>query len=176
MGRRRRPLEGTQLERKIKPNHIVTEILATRALAKKQAVLGVSGTHANSAYRKLSQEKHAGFGEGNVAKSLTNQKLDRFGSSGYINTLIPHESGSLWKLTAALSAARTGGTIDITVFIDDVASPLTMQINDATPLGGMVSAGGVTFPAFAQIDIRITTNGSWAPTSADLQCVLWTTH
>jgi hypothetical protein len=117
----------------------------------------------------------SGFGEDNLAASLTNSQLYRVvqGVQSQIPVVASHD-GSIVGLSVASSEARTAGTATFEVYLDGVATGL-QAVLDATDTQYAYGVQGGTadlFVAGARIDVRVTTDGSWTPTTADVEATV----
>ncbi len=87
-----------------------------------------------------------------------------------INRLIFGRGGSITQIWVRLTAARSAGTLTVEAYINSAATGLQATINTATD-NAIINApiGQYAFSALDRIDLRITTDSSWAPTTADLR-------
>lgn len=116
-----------------------------------------------------------GFGEDNLAASLTDSQLYR--NVQGVEAQIPvvmDRAGDILGIAVASSEARTGGTATFEVYKNGVATGLTVtldgtntQYNSATQ-----AAGTDSYVAGDRLDVRVTTDGTWAPTTADVEAVI----
>jgi len=114
-----------------------------------------------------------GFGEDNLAASLTNSQLFRNvqGIEAQIPVVVTR-AGAIVGLAVAASEVRTAGTATFEVFLNGVATGLTAVL-DATDTQYAFATQADTadpFVAGDRIDIRVTTDGTWAPTTVDVDC------
>lgn len=113
-----------------------------------------------------------GFGEDNLAASLTDSQLYRTiqGVQLQIPTVTTH-AGSIIGISVASSEARTAGTATFEVFKNGIGTGLTtvLDATDTQYAFGVQAEGVDTFAAGDRIDVRVTTDGSWAPTTADVE-------
>lgn len=114
-----------------------------------------------------------GFGD-KTSASQTNLQLARcvpfFGNASVTPLQVPIvtvRAGSITGISVALSAARTGGTATFEVWKNGVATGLTVVINGTNTQYHYTTqaAGTDTFVAGDRLDVRYTTDGSWAPTA-----------
>lgn len=122
-----------------------------------------------------------GYGQDNVTASQTNVELSRTG--GRFKSSRP---GSVTSVMAMLEAgqARTAGTLTVEVFIASVNATTGVRTETATGLTAILDANNPAFKITAQslgldefvagseIYPKVTTDGSWAPTTADLKVVI----
>lgn len=117
----------------------------------------------------------AGFGEDNLAASLTNSQLYRNvqGIEAQIPLVMSHE-GAIVGLAVASSEARTAGTATFEVYKNGAATGLTavLDATDTQYASSTQAASLDTFVAGDRLDVRVTTDGSWAPTTADVEAVV----
>lgn len=111
-----------------------------------------------------------GWHRTNVTASLTAQVLDRSGVAGVAQQWIPVRQGSITGIVVRSTEARSAGTLTVEVYKNGVGTGLTAVLNGSnttfkTTLQAKDADG---FVAGDQIDVRITTDGSWAPTTADI--------
>lgn len=112
------------------------------------------------------------FQEINVAASLTNKQVYRTG--GATTFFRAPSDGSITIISASLSAARSAGTLTIEPSINGTAvtsAALDLTINSAVDGASAVvspNTTNLTVTAGQKIGIQITTDGSWAPVTADL--------
>lgn len=118
-----------------------------------------------------------GFGEDNLAASLTDSQLYRNiqGVEAQIPVVMVRP-GSIIGISVASSEARTAGTATFEVFKDGTGTGLTTVLNATdTQYASTTQAESLdTFVAGARLDARVTTDGSWAPTTADVEVVITT--
>jgi hypothetical protein len=111
------------------------------------------------------------WGRANVAASLTNTQLT-FDYGGGVQTAagsvvkMPN-AGIITGIMATGSVARTAGTATFTVFKNGVATAVTGVIDATNPQFLATTGGTDTFVAGDRLDVRITTNAAWAPTTAE---------
>lgn len=120
-----------------------------------------------------------GFFQDNVAASQTNIEITR--SWGRFKSA---RAGSVVGLMLMLEASqvRTAGTLTVTVYTAAVntttgvrteTSTTVVAVLDATNSAYViVASAGAAFAAGSEIYPKITTDGSWAPTTADLKVVI----
>ena len=91
------------------------------------------------------------------------------------------EAGSIVGVTATINAARTAGTLTLEPIITDkddgtiTQSGLTVVIDGTNTRSNFSQQdpGTDIFDAGDILGIYITTTGTWAPTTADLDCCAW---
>lgn len=85
--------------------------------------------------------------------------------------LIIGRDGSITGVWARVSVARSAGTATIEVYLNGAATGLTAVLDGTdTQFAATTQVIGTdTFVAGDRIDLRITTDGSWAPTTTDLR-------
>ena len=114
-----------------------------------------------------------GFGEDNLAASLTDSQLYR-NIQGVTaqSPLVVDRTGSIIGIAVASTEARTAGTATFEVFKNGTGIGLTTTLDATdTQYNTATQAGGVdTFVAGDRLDVRVTTDGTWAPTTADVEC------
>lgn len=120
-----------------------------------------------------------GFFQDNVTASQTNVEITR--AWGRFKTT---RAGYLVGLMLMLEASqvRTAGTLTVTVYTATVNATTGVRTETATALQAVLNAtntayvivasSGIAFEAGSEIYPKITTDGSWAPTTADLKVVI----
>ncbi len=117
----------------------------------------------------------AGFTEDNLAASLTDSQLYRDVQSVDIQIpVVMSHSGHIVGVSVAASEVRTAGTATFEVFKNTVATGLTTVLDGTdTQYASSTQATSLdTFVADDRLDIRVTTDGSWAPTTADVEAAI----
>lgn len=119
-----------------------------------------------------------GFGEDNLAAALTDSQLYR--QIQTVQAQIPvtaTHAGSVIGVSVASSEARTAGTATFEVFKNGTGTGLTCILNGTdTQYASAVQATGVdTFVAGDRLDVRVSTDGSWTPTTADVEAAITVT-
>lgn len=117
------------------------------------------------------------FSQENVAATQTNVALVGFTARGYCTA----EAGSIVGVTGTINAARTAGTLTLEPIIIDkddgtiTQTGLTVVIDgtNARSNYSQQDPGSDIFDAGDIIGMYITTTGTWAPTTADLDCAVW---
>jgi len=114
--------------------------------------------------------------EDDVAASQTAAAMTRADHVGSapdknINTIQMPRQGSVTAIWVSLSTARTAGTLTITLYKNGAAQAMTCVIDGSNTTNNRTLAieGTYNFVAYDLIDLRITTDGSWAPVTADLR-------
>ena len=121
-------------------------------------------------------QKPFNFMQSNVAATQTNVALDVLGLAGNTAYLMPF-SGSVIGISVASNAARTGGTLTVEAMIDTDGTGLTAVL-DATNTQyhyNTQDALAGRFTRNQRIGARITTTGTWTPTTADIVVTVITT-
>jgi flagellar hook protein FlgE len=113
------------------------------------------------------------WGQENVAASQTDVALSAMVSMNF-DTIKMTRSGSIVGISSRLTEDITAGTI--TIKITKNGTPLTLQLVHTSGTGSTaVQAAGIdTYTAGDLIGIQITTDGSFAPTTTDLE--VWIEH
>ena len=120
-----------------------------------------------------------GFFQDNVAASQTNVEITR--SWGRFKTA---RAGTIVSLMLMLEASqvRTAGTLTVTLYVATVNTTtgvrtetntgFTATLDGTNPAYVIVGHAGVAFDAGTEIYPKVTTDGSWTPTTADLKVVV----
>lgn len=119
-----------------------------------------------------------GFGEDNLAASLTDSQLYRQVQNVQTQTPVTAAyNGELVGLSVASSEARTAGTATFEVFINGTGTGLTtvLDATDTQYAFAVQVAGSDSFSAGDRLDVRVTTDGSWTPTTADVEVTIFVT-
>ena len=107
----------------------------------------------------------------NVAASQTNVALET--GIGTAGTRFHHHAirpGSVTGIVVYTNEARVAGTLTVEVTINGIGTGLTAVL-DGTNTGTKASTQALlldTFVAGDRIGVRLTTDGSWSPTTADI--------
>lgn len=114
-----------------------------------------------------------GWYQDDVSASQTGVVLSRL-SGACTNAWIPTVPGSITRVCVYSNAARSAGTLTVEVCVNGTGTGLTAVLNgtDTTFATGTQTADKDAFVAGDRLDIRITTDGSWAPTTADIRASL----
>lgn len=111
------------------------------------------------------------FYDEDVSASLSDSPL-RIESGSTVFTYIMPRTGHVIGLGARLNTTRSAGTLTLEVTVDGVALSDTIVIDDDPNQQDTIQIPSTianAFEAGALIGVNITTDGSWAPTTADLQ-------
>ena len=109
-----------------------------------------------------------GFGQADVAASQTAVALDVQGTPGNTEYVMPF-AGSIVGISVASNALRTGGTATLEPTVNGTGVGLTTQINAGNTLynSSTQAKDTDTFSAGDRVSVLVTTDGTWAPTTAD---------
>lgn len=120
--------------------------------------------------RSFRQLVFDGWGRQDVAAGLSNVALARFGNA-WQGELRAGVSGSVVALGVWLSGARTGGSCTVTVWVGGAATELAATLDGDASLAAMETTerNAISFEAGEAIELRVTTDAGWTPTTADLQ-------
>lgn len=168
---RRRPLEGGTLL----PDFLgQSNLLArTRRLERQSADAATSLLSLAAAEDGYVRRRGAlfmgGWGQANVPQSQTNVTLSRYGASYHAPLVLPF-AGSVTSLMVGTTAARTNGSLTVTVYVAGSATAMAATIDDVNTVTveERAGVGEIAFEAGEQVTLRITTTGNWNPTSADV--------
>jgi len=85
--------------------------------------------------------------------------------------IIMDSAGSVVEIWVRLSAARSAGTLTLTLYKNSAAQAMTVVIDGSNTTQNYTFAIQETynFVRYDRLDLRITTDGSWAPITADLR-------
>ena len=91
--------------------------------------------------------------------------------AAYPNQLIVGRPGSVTAIWVRLTAAWSAGTLTLTLYKNNVATAMTVVIDGSATQNNTTLAvkGTYNFAAYDRLDLRVTTDGAWAPTTADLR-------
>lgn len=115
-----------------------------------------------------------GWYQDNVAASQTNVPLNRWTTSGvptgFPNKYIAKRAGSLRGVWVKTNAARAGGTLTVTVYKNGVATALTAVLDGTNTTFKFTESAkdAIAIAAGDELDVRITTDAGWLPTTADI--------
>lgn len=168
--RPRRVFDGGSLLTSFLGRTIFSDVEQLRRETETASTEKLSAVAAQGSYvQQFQQLVFDGWGMQDVAVSLSNVVLNRFGNS-WQSGLRPAVGGSVVALGIQVSQARTNGSCTVTVFIAGQASDLSATIDgDATlTVLEILSVGDVTFDAGEEITLRVSTSSTWAPVTADL--------
>jgi hypothetical protein len=120
-----------------------------------------------------------GWGRIDVAANLTDAQLvrDTGGGTSTLPVLVMR-AGSITGIWVAASTARTGGTLTVEVWKNGVATGLTAVLNATNTTYKTTTQLPEldTIAAGDRLDIRITTDASWTPATADIEAGLEITN
>lgn len=106
--------------------------------------------------------------------SQTNTRFTWPAGSTQVGLVMPY-AGSIVGLGVWLTTARSAGTVSVTVYVNDVATALTVTINtNVNKNNALATAGTINFAAGDHINLRYTTDGTWAPTTNNIVPTIWT--
>lgn len=111
----------------------------------------------------------------NVSASQSNVDLNLLGSSTNLFLVVPF-AGNIVSMSLASNAARSGGTLTVKPTINGAESTtLSAVLNAATTTTtySVQVPDGDAFFAGDLIGVSVTTDGSWAPTTADIVVTLF---
>ena len=105
----------------------------------------------------------------NVAASQTNVALNLYGDTTRTARLAVR-GGSVTGIVVRSNAARSAGTLTVEVTVAGAGTGLTAVLDgsNTTAKATTQDVGTDTFTAGQEIGVRVTTDGSWAPTTADI--------
>lgn len=118
------------------------------------------------------------FGIVNVAASLNDSQLYRMiaGSTPQANQIpvVPPARGSVVGLGFRATENKTAGTASFSVFIGNAETTALVQWSTGTNKNQILFAQGTYgFSAGAELSVRMTTNGAFTPTTADVEVILY---
>lgn len=95
-------------------------------------------------------------------------------SADTIEYVIPWEY-EVVGISASVSEARTAGTATVDATIDTTATGLQAVIDGTNTLRdtGTQARGTDVGAAGSRVGVKLTTDGTWAPTTADISVVVW---
>lgn len=111
------------------------------------------------------------WNQNNVAASQTDVALETLVSANFA-TFKTVRGGSIVGLVTRLSEAITAGQLTVEVTINGAGTGLIVTHTNAANQTGGVATQAVstdTYTASALIGVRLTTNGTFAPTTTDLE-------
>jgi hypothetical protein len=112
----------------------------------------------------------------NLAAGQTNLQLDRPNSQILSSTVSEMEvpfAGEIVYMSVGGSNARTNGSATFTVFLNGATTGFTCVIDGTNTQYHNCSNSGDTFVAGDVIDVRVTTTGTWSPTNAEWDVVVY---
>jgi hypothetical protein len=115
-----------------------------------------------------------GWYQDNVAANQTAVTLARNDGATLTGVWIAPRPGSVTAVSVKSNAARSAGTLTVEVYKGGVATGLTAVLDDdPTTFAATTQAKDTdAFVAGDELDIRITTDASWAPVTADIRACL----
>lgn len=115
-----------------------------------------------------------GWFQDNVSISQTDVLLTKDDGATFTGKWIPIRAGSLTGVNVKTNDARTAGTLTVAVFKNASTTGLTAVLDGTNTISKATTQAKDTdtFVAGDELDIRITTDGSWAPTTADIRASL----
>ena len=116
----------------------------------------------------------------NVAASQTAVVLSRYGSAGGApaygaNSWFAPRAGSILGIAVRSNAARSAGTLTVEVYKNSTTATGLTAVLDGTNTTFHSTYQKHALDAFAAGDwlvVKITTDGSWAPTTADIRVII----
>ena len=113
------------------------------------------------------------FQQKDVAASQSAVAMDVLGLAGNTEYTMPY-SGSVVAVSIASNAARTGGTATVDVTVNGTVTGLQAALDGTNTQYHYASQGADAdrFSAGDRLGVKITTDGSWAPTTADVVVVV----
>ena len=111
------------------------------------------------------------FFQDNVAISQSAVILARNAAPAFGDKLVLPRAGSITAVCVKSNAARTAGTLTVEVFKAAAGTGLTAVLDgtNTTYKATTQAKDTDTFAAGDELDVRITTDGTWAPTTADIR-------
>ena len=117
------------------------------------------------------------FMEAAVAASQTNAQMvlvDVGASPSLTDGFVMPFAGAVIGISWLKDAAATAGSLTIGASIDGTEDADTTQtVSTATSGSAVFPRDAAKFEAGAELGVEITTDGSWAPETADLSVILW---
>lgn len=113
------------------------------------------------------------FYQENVTASQTNVQLNVFDGGGATprDYVLPVRAGSITGVVVRTSTGRTAGTLTVEPTVNAAGTGLTAVLNGTNTITKATTqaAGSDTFVAGDKLGVRITTDGTWAPTTDDIE-------
>lgn len=111
----------------------------------------------------------------NVSASLTDSQLyrviaDGAGAQGYQVGFVAPFKGSLVALTVIATAAISAGSLTLTFFRNSTTTGSSLGWRSGASAYNTIAPRTVEFSPGDILDLRITTDGSFAPTTTDIEC------
>jgi hypothetical protein len=118
------------------------------------------------------------FSQSNLPVSQSASKLYRIVGGGTIVAsqipLVVAYRGSVLALTLSASDNKTAGTAIFTVYVNNAATGASLTWSNSTSSGfASFPAGLYPLSAGDKVDVRVTTNGTYAPTTAEVEILLY---
>lgn len=148
------------------------------------AVMAFNKAHTTSLNMGVGYRKDLRFYQDNVAANQSAVELACSGVAGTFSAsatrAVMIRPGTVISICVKSNAARSAGTLTVEVYKNSTATGLTAVLDGtnttfkATPQrakSGDVASADV-FAAGDELNVRITTDGSWAPTTADIQVIV----
>jgi len=109
------------------------------------------------------------FQQIDVAAGQTSVAIDVLGLAGNTEYTLPYD-GSIVAISIASNAARTGGTLTVKPTVNGVEQTLaaTLDATNTTYHYATQAKDAETFSAGDRLGVKITTDATWAPTTADI--------
>lgn len=118
----------------------------------------------------------SGYSRENLAASLTASQLERSLSAALSAALpvVATHAGSIVGISVASTDARTAGTATFEVYKNGSATGLTAVLDgtNTTFAFGVQAIDLDTVAAGDRLDVRVTTTGTWTPTTADVEATV----
>lgn len=114
------------------------------------------------------------FFQDNVAANQVAVILTRLGSTGFPTKWIALRAGSITGVAVKTNDARTAGTLTVEPFKNGTGIGLTAVLDGTNTIFKATTQAKDTdtFVAGDEVDIRITTDAGWTPTTADIRAIL----
>lgn len=115
-----------------------------------------------------------GWFQDNVAASQAAVAMARSSAPTFGDKLIVPRAGSVTGVYVKSNAARTAGTLTVTVYKNGVAVALTAVLDGTNTTFKFTSSAkdSLTFAAGDELDLRVTTDAGWLPVTADIRAGL----
>jgi hypothetical protein len=113
------------------------------------------------------------FMQSDVAKNQTGVAIDVLGLSGSTEVVMPY-AGSVIGISIASNEARSGGTLTVDAAVNGLATGLQAQLGETYAQYHSATQAKDTnaFSAGDRLGVKITTDNSWTPTTADIVVVV----
>ncbi len=127
-------------------------------------------------YTQTTPETKDDFFQNTVAASQTAASVERESSTAgaaFPNTWLPLRHGHITGVFVKSDDACTAGTCTIEVYKNGTGTGLTAVLNSTTATQYAVAVQATELDMFApgdEIELRITTSGTWAPVTANIRC------